>query len=66
MHWSKERTEATVKMKQDFTTITLRKIYLVSQKRSQKKQRGVRQKVKIASLLRQSIQPSVVVKKGNN
>ena len=65
MHWSKEGAEAMVKVKQGIANNTLREVYLASQQRSYRKQRDVRKKVRISTLLRQPTQPSVGVKQGS-
>src|SRR5690625_4489134 len=65
MHWSKEGAEAMVKVRQGIANNTLREVYLASQQRSYRKQREVKRKVRISTLLRQPTQPSVGVKQGS-
>jgi len=65
MHWSKEGAEAMVKIRQGIENNTLREIYLASQQRSHRKQRMVKQTVRVSQLLRQPTRPSIGVKKGS-
>src|SRR5690625_1737557 len=65
MHWSKEGAEAMVKIRQGIENNTLREIYLASQQRSHRKQRMVKQPVRVSQLLRQPTRPSIGVKKGS-
>ena len=65
MHWSKEGAEAMVKIRQGIENNTLREIYLASQQRSHRKQRKVKQTVRVSQLLRQPTRPSIGVKKGS-
>lgn len=65
MHWSKAGAEAMVKIKQGIANDTLRKVYLDSQQRSYRKQRDVKKKVRISSLLRQPTLDSIGAKQGS-
>lgn len=51
MHWSKEGGEAIVKIKQGILNQTLRKAYVDNHQRSNRKQREVKQAVKVTTLL---------------
>src|SRR5699024_10600262 len=65
MHRSKEGAEAMVKIKQGMENKTLREVYLASQERSHRKQREVKQTIRISQLLRQPTRPSVGAKQGS-
>src|SRR5690625_2232608 len=65
MHWSKAGAEAMVKIKQGMFNQTLRDVYLSSQRRSHRKQRDVRKKVRLSSILRQSTRPSIGVRRAS-
>lgn len=65
MHWSKEGGEAMVKIKQGIFNHTLRTAYLDNHQRSNRKQRDVKKAVKVATLLRQPIRPSIGAKQGS-
>ena len=65
MHWSKEGAEGMVKIIQGILNRTLREVYLEHQKRSERKQRHVKQVVRLAELLRQPTRPSIGAKQGS-
>lgn len=65
MHWSKEGAEGMVKIIQGILNRTLREVYLEHQKRSKRKQRHVKQVVRLAELLRQPTRPSIGAKQGS-
>lgn len=65
IHWSKEGAEAMVKIRQGIANDTLREVYLASQKRSHRKQRQVKQTVRISQLLRQPTRQSIGAKQGS-
>lgn len=64
MHWSKEGGEAMVKVKQGILNQTLRSVYLKSQNRSARKQREIKQVVRMSQVLKQPVRPSIGVKQG--
>ncbi len=64
MHWSAAGAEGMVKVKQGILNNTLRGAYLTSQKRSERKQRQVTQKVNMVLLLQSKTRPSVGAKRG--
>ncbi|WP_373895563.1 ISLre2 family transposase [Virgibacillus natechei] len=64
MHWSQKGAEAMVKIKQGMLNGTLREVYLKDQKRSIRKQREVKQKVRMSQVLRQPVRPSIGAKQG--
>ncbi|WP_172967585.1 UPF0236 family transposase-like protein, partial [Weizmannia acidilactici] len=64
MHWSKEGGEAMVKIKQGILNRTLREAYLKHRTRSARKQRGLKQAIRLSQLLKQPVRPSVGVKRG--
>ncbi|TCT18789.1 uncharacterized protein UPF0236 [Melghiribacillus thermohalophilus] len=66
MHWSKAGGEGMVKVIQGILNGTLRNVYLKHQtKRSKRKQRHVKQTVRIAQILRQPTRTSVGIKQGS-
>ncbi|MEQ6377208.1 ISLre2 family transposase, partial [Bacillaceae bacterium S4-13-56] len=64
MHWSKEGGEGMVKVIQGILNGTLREVYLKHQRRSERKQRHVKQTVRMAQILRQPTRPSIGAKQG--
>src|SRR5699024_432982 len=54
MHWSAKGAESMVKVKQGILNGTLREVYLMSQKRSKRKQREIKQTEKISQYLRKT------------
>src|SRR5699024_5852910 len=65
MHWSDSGAEAMVKIKQGILNDTLREVYLASQHRSDRKQRKVKQTVRMSALLSQKTKPFISAKKGS-
>lgn len=65
MHWSEAGGEGMVKVIQGILNGTLRDVYLKHQKRSERKQRHVKQTVRMAQLLRQPTRPSIGAKQGS-
>lgn len=65
MHWSDSGAEAMVKIKQGILNDTLREVYLASQHRSDRKQRKVKQTVRMSALLSQKTKPFIRAKKGS-
>lgn len=65
MHWSHEGAEAMVKIKQGILNGTLRDVYLAFQRRSKRKQREIKRTVRTATLLHQSVRPSIGAKQGS-
>jgi len=64
MHWSPDGAEAMVKVKQGIINQTLRDAYLKQQQRSVRKQREVKQTVRMAQILRETNRPSIGAKHG--
>jgi len=54
MHWSAMGAESMVKVKQGILNGTLREVYLMAQKRSERKQRDVRKAVRMSEYFRKS------------
>lgn len=54
MHWSEVGAESMVKVKQGILNGTLRKVYLMAQKRSKRKQRDVRKAVRMSEHFKQT------------
>ncbi|MED4322023.1 ISLre2 family transposase, partial [Weizmannia sp. CD-2023] len=65
MHWSKAGAEAMVKVKQGILNGTLREAYLKHRSRSERKQRNLKQFIRMSQLLKQPVRPSVGVKHGS-
>lgn len=65
MHWSKAGGEGMVKIIQGILNRTLRDVYLKQQKRSERKQRTVKQTVRMAEILRQPTRSSIGAKQGS-
>lgn len=65
MHWSLEGAEAMVKVKQGILNGTLRAVYLESLRRSARKQREVKQVVRMSTYLHQPMLPSIGIKQGS-
>lgn len=65
MHWSQEGGEGMVKVIQGILNGTLRGVYLEHQQRSERKQRQVKQTVRIAQYLNQPARPSIGAKQGS-
>lgn len=65
MHWSKEGGESMVKVIQGILNKTLREAYLSQHHRSDKKQRNVKQTVRMVQILRQPTRPSIGAKQGS-
>uniref|UniRef100_UPI000376FA0E ISLre2 family transposase n=1 Tax=Heyndrickxia acidiproducens TaxID=1121084 RepID=UPI000376FA0E len=65
MHWSKKGAEAMVKIKQGILNRTLREAYLKHRTRSVRKQRELKQAIRISQLLKQPVRPSIGVKHGS-
>src|SRR5699024_6617204 len=54
MHWSAKGAESMVKVKQGILNGTLREVYLMSQKRSKRKQREIKQTVHMSQYFRKT------------
>ncbi|SHF42869.1 hypothetical protein SAMN02745208_02000, partial [Heyndrickxia coagulans DSM 1 = ATCC 7050] len=65
MHWSELGAEAMVKIKQGILNGTLREVYLKHRSRSERKQRNLKQSIRMSQLLKQPVRPSVGVKHGS-
>ncbi|AJO24408.1 ISLre2-like element ISBco6 family transposase [Weizmannia coagulans] len=65
MHWSELGAEAMVKIKQGILNGTLREAYLKHRSRSERKQRNLKQSIRMSQLLKQPVRPSVGVKHGS-
>ncbi|MFZ2464850.1 MAG: UPF0236 family protein, partial [Caldibacillus thermoamylovorans] len=65
MHWSKKGAEAMVKIKQGILNQTLREAYLKHRTRSGKKQRELKQAIRLSELFKQPVRPSIGVKRGS-
>ncbi|WP_040400024.1 ISLre2 family transposase, partial [Heyndrickxia acidiproducens] len=65
MHWSKEGAEAMVKIKQGILNRTLKEAYLKRRTRSARKHRELKQAIRMSQLLKQSVRPSIGVKRGS-
>ncbi|AKN52466.1 hypothetical protein AB434_0061 [Heyndrickxia coagulans] len=65
MHWSELGAEAMVKIKQGMLNGTLREAYLKHRSRSERKQRNLKQSIRMSQLLKQPVRPSVGVKHGS-
>ncbi|MDC3418334.1 ISLre2 family transposase [Aquibacillus salsiterrae] len=65
MHWSKDGGEGMVKIIQGILNGTLRDVYLKHQKRSERKQRQVKQTVRMAQILRQPTRPTIGARQGS-
>lgn len=65
MHWSPRGAEAMVKVKQGILNGTLREVYLENLKRSARKQREVKQVVRMSSYIRQPTRPSIGARQGS-
>ncbi|MED4322024.1 hypothetical protein P9232_11250, partial [Weizmannia sp. CD-2023] len=65
MHWSELGAEAMVKIKQGILNGTLREAYLKHRSRSERKQRNLKQFIRMSQLLKQPVRPSVGVKHGS-
>lgn len=64
MHWSQQGGEAMVKVKQGILNQTLRNVYLKHQHRSARKQREVKQTVRMSEILRRPTRSSLGAKQG--
>lgn len=65
MYWGREGAEAMVKVKQGIENKTLREVYLASQIRSYRKQRKMKQMVRMSSFFKKAEGPSFKVRQGS-